>query len=452
MAEAERGDIVKGESADLAVYRAYPDWLKQRLDRFQDRKFGLFVHWGIYTQWGCIESWPLSGDAPWARPETLEAWTERGQDIDRFRADYRRLNETFSPGHFDPHAWAALAAEAGMRYVCFTTKHHDGFCLWDTRTTGYRSTHPDCPFHADARADAVRAVWDAFRARDMAVSCYFSKSDWHCPWYWRPGRPPVDRNPNYDTAEEPEAWERFVRFVHAQVEELMSRYGPVDALWLDGGQVRAPAQDIRMDEMVAMARRRQPGLIVADRCVGGEHENILTPEQEIPDAPPGRPWESCLTLGKGWAYERSETFKPARQVIHMLCDIAAKGGNFLLNVGPDPDGLIPAGAQERLRAIGAWLRINGEAIYASRPIAPYLEGRIRYTRRGETLYAIALAGDETPTTVTLRALQPPDNAPVWLLGHPRPLLWRRADAATVVDLPAPLPGEHAWTLRFSRAE
>ncbi len=141
-------------------------WLKERLEWYQDLKFGLMMHWGAYSQWGCIESWPLVEEDKWARPDSLKAWTERGKDIDKFRHDYWLLPRTFNPTKFDPQAWAQVAKTAGMKYVVFTTKHHDGFCMFDTKLTDYRITAPDVPFHTNPRANVTREVFDAFRARD----------------------------------------------------------------------------------------------------------------------------------------------------------------------------------------------------------------------------------------------------------------------------------------------
>jgi alpha-L-fucosidase len=278
-------------------------------DWFFEKRFGMFIRWGLYAVPGWHEQLQWRRSMP--------------------KAEYVKLVDQFNPALFDPDQWLDAVESAGMEYICFTTKHHDGFCMWDTATTDYRITHRDCPFHARPRANIVQEVFRTFRERDFAISCYFSKSDWHSPYYWWPGTPPVDRNPNYDTAAHPERWEGFIDFVHEQVRELMTDYGPIDALWLDGGQVRPPKQDIRMAEMAAMARELQPGLIVADRTVGGEFENIATPEQRIPEAPLGYPWESCLTMGNGWAYRPNDEYKSTRTLIHLLIDIVAKGGNFL---------------------------------------------------------------------------------------------------------------------------
>jgi alpha-L-fucosidase len=433
--------------------------LAERLEWFRDLKFGLFMHWGPYSQWGCIESWPLVEEDTWARPDDLPAWAERGRDIERFRRDYFALNGTFNPSEFDPATWAKAAKRAGMQYVVFTTKHHDGFCMFDTRQTDYRITHPDCPFSRDPRANIALRVFDAFRARGFGIGAYFSKSDWHCPHYWSPDHPARTRNPNYDTHAEPEKWEQFVQFVHGQIEELVTGYGPVDILWLDGGQVRPPSQDIRMDEIARMARGHQPGLIIADRTVGGEHENYLTPEQEVPDQPLlGKPWESCITMGDQWSFKPNGNYKPARDLIQLLIGVVAKGGNLLLNIGPQPDGRLPEVALSRLEEIGDWMQVNAEAIHGTRPWDPFEDGQLRFTfsRRGGACYAFCLAADgEThpPAEITLPVIADPRH-PIHMLGVEQELE-RRYNGETVVRIPdevmANPPCRHAWTLRLREA-
>lgn len=449
--DKKRGDIINHSAADLIGYNDYPAWLKQRLEWFMDQRFGLIFHWAPCSQWDCCESWPLVPEPnEWARTDKMTCWVERNRDFDRFCRDYWALNRTFNPARFDPERWADIAQAAGVRYVTYTTKHHDGFCMFDTRTTDYRITHPDCPFHTNPRADTVRGVFDAFRQRNMAISCYFSKSDWHCPWYWAPQFPVINGNVNYNTAEHPEIWQQFVRFVHNQIEELMTGYGPIDVLWLDGGQVRPPAQDIRMDEIAAMARRHQPGLIIADRTVGGHNENFVTPEQEIPDAPLGVPWESCITLATGWKYNPRNVYKSVAQVIRILIETVSKGGNLLLGVGPSPEGEIPAEDEKRLRQIGAWLAVNGEAIYGTRPIAPYQDGDVRFTCKGDMAYALLLpdADGHAPTRLTLSSLRPADGSTIELLDGRTPIPWQPRDAGCVLTLPNALPPAPAWCFRF----
>lgn len=438
---------------------AHEPWLKERLAWFSDLKFGLFVHWGIYSLWGCTESWPLVAEEPWARDPQLPAWIESRHDLSRFQQAYRRLNERFNPRAFDPAAWAATAQAAGMKYFDFTTKHHDGFCLWDTRTTDYRVTHPSCPFHTHRYADVTRALFDHFRAAGMAISCYFSKSDWHSPFYWKPDLPAPTRDPNYIPRAEPQIWDQFVHFTHAQLLELMSGYGPIDVLWLDGGQVRPPEQDIRMDDLMQQARRHQPGLIVVDRTVGGPHENILTPEQQVPAAPLNGVWETSATLGTSFSYKPNDEYKSVRQTIHLLVDVVSKGGNLLLGIGADAHGQLPPEAIARLRGVGDWLKTNGEAIYATRQMTPFTQSDealdVRFTRKDHTLYAIILAKpmqQRPPARFVLRDIHPPKGAQVTLLDVDEPVNWVAGEGGAEFSIPTAQldqePARPAWVLKM----
>jgi alpha-L-fucosidase len=427
--------------------------VQARLETFQDWKFGFMMHWGIYSQWECIESWPLVEVDTWARPDDLVAWNKRGRDFARFREDYVALNETFNPQFFNPEQWVAAAQEAGMRYVVFTTKHHDGFCLFDTRQTDYRTTHPSCPFHRDARADVVKAVFDVFRARGFGIGAYYSKSDWHHPGYWSPDRPHPDRNVNYDIAEYPEMWQTFKDFTYNILEELMTGYGPIDILWLDGGQVRPPKQDLDMPRIARMARSHQPGLIMVDRTVAGRFENYRTPEQRIPDQPLPYVWETCMTMGDQWSFRADDNYKSVRTLIHMLIDIVAKGGNFLLNVGPDAQGRLPEPARARMQAMGQWLQVNGRAIYGTRPLAPYKVDNVCLTAKGRSVFALVLAPasqNSLPHTVTLPA--PRELETVRLLGSDRALTWTLEEDRVTVTIPSSLqaypPCDHAWVFEM----
>jgi len=319
-----------------------------KLDWFRSLKLGIIIHWGVYSFWDCCESWPLSPGDEWARNPNMKCWVERGMDITRFQRDYWDLIEQFNPVGFDPDEWARMFVEAGAKYVCFTTKHHDGFCLWDTKTTDYKVTGPRCPYHTNPNADVTKALFSALRKVGLGVSVYFSKADWHCPHYWSPGRPGVDRHSN--TTDDPEAWERFIQYTHAQIRELLTCYGPVDILWLDAGWVR-DKEDIRMAEMVAMARELQPGILIANRTVG-DFEDFVTPEREIPEEGLEQPWEACLPLGSNWKYVEGEPFKSAERVSEEIRTTNGRGGNFLLGLGPKPDGTFPEGVRSRCAELG----------------------------------------------------------------------------------------------------
>lgn len=434
----------------------------RKLDQWQDWKFGFMMHWGPYSEWGVVESWSICS----------EDWIKRpaGVSYVEYKEKYQALPKTFNPIGFDPDVWASVARDAGMKYVVFTTKHHDGFSMFDTKLTEYRITAPDVPFHANPRANIANEVFAAFRKQSFGIGAYFSKPDWHSPDYWAPEWATPDRNVNYDTRKYKERWQKFIAFVHSQVGELTSGYGALDILWLDGGWVNANShpdaivgsgevpwpQDIDMPGLAALARRNQPGLIVVDRAVGGPYENYRTPEQQIPDKPLPYPWETCMTLGNSWSYAPNDHYKSARQIVHMLADIVAKGGNYLLNVGPDASGELPTAAVARLAEIGAWMKTNGEAIYATRPIAPYRDGKLCFTRgRDGALYAIYLLdeGEAVPGEIELKTIRPEAGATIRLLGSDADLKWQRNGAGARVALPEAVRNQaadgYAISLRIS---
>jgi alpha-L-fucosidase len=329
-----------------------PEWLVKRLEWFKNLEFGIILHWGIYAFWDCCESWPLVPDDTWARGDRMKCWVDRDRDIDRFQTDYWNLIEQFNPIKFDADAWAAAFADAGAKYVCFTTKHHDGFCLWDTATTDYKITGPRCPFHTDRRADVTKLLFDALRRAGLGVSVYFSKADWHCPYYWAPE--PKARTRGANTVDDPEVWEKFVQYTHTQIRELLTNYGPIDVLWLDAGWVR-DKEDIRMSEIVEMGRRLQPGLLVANRTVG-DFEDFVTPEREIPDEALPDAWEACLPLGPDWKYVEGQPKKSAEQIFEEIGVTNSRGGNFLLGIGPKYDGTLPEDDLVILKELGAKMR------------------------------------------------------------------------------------------------
>ena len=375
--------------------------VKAEIEKFRDRKLALMMHFGVYTQLGIHESWPLvDAEAKWSR--SLVDWTD-GEGLKR---DYLGMMRSFNPVRLQSERWAAIAKRNGFKYLVFTTKHHDGFCLFDSKYSDFKVTNPECPFSRNKNADIVRSVFDAFRAEGLAISCYFSKPDWHHPDYWDNCGvgSKTTRWPSYDVKKETGRWGRFVAFTRNQILELVRDYGPFECLWLDGGQVqRRAGLDINIEDIVAEARKIRPGLIVADRTAGGMAENIITPEQTVPERPLSVPWESCVTMGTGFSYRYDDTYKSPRELIHLLVDVVAKGGNLALNVAPEPSGRLPAPAVQRMDAMGEWLAKNGRAIYGTRVLKPYRVDGWAFTvgKNGER-YAIRLWGEEERDVRTLR--------------------------------------------------
>lgn len=383
-----------------------------RIEQWQDLKFGFMMHWGFYSQLSVVESWSICN----------EPWIGRGGvPYTEYVSKYQALNKTFNPVQFDPEYWASLAHEAGMKYFVFTTKHHDGFCMYNTKQTSYSITDPSCPFSTNPKSDVTKALVDAFRARGFWCGLYFSKPDWHHPDYWAPEWATPDRNVNYNPQDYPERWQRFANFTYNQIEELTTQYGDIDILWLDGGWVRPEwslteesrpwlgckgwIQDINMPKIASMARKNNPDLLIVDRSVHGKYENYRTPEKEVPDSILPYPWETCMTMGNSWSYVENDVYKSTNTLIHMLIDIVSKGGNFLLNVGPSPLGTLPEPAIVRMQEIGTWMKVNGKAIYSTRPIYPYKQDKIRFTQaKNGAIYAFYLLeeNESLPNTIKLK--------------------------------------------------
>lgn len=453
------------------IYISDPDpMIQKRIDQWQDIKFGLLMHWGPYSQWGIVESWSICPeDEGWCVPDTVK-------DYFAYKRRYENLGKSFNPIKFDPARWAKAAKNAGMKYVVFTTKHHDGFCMFDTKYTDYKITGKDCAFNANPKADVTREIFDAFRNEGMWVGAYFSKPDWHSPDFWWPQFPPKDRNVNYDPVVYPERWNSFVNFTHNQVMELCTSYGKIDLFWFDGGWVQKREvkgntpdipgfivkkpynMDIRMDELVEKIRTKQPEAIVVDRAVEGKNQNYLTPENMVPDKMLPYPWESCIILGGGWSYSFNARMMPTRKVIHMLSDIVAKGGNLLLNIGPGPDGTLYDEAYSRLNEIGEWLRINGEAIYGTRTISPYTDGKMRYTRSKDGSAYINYLLDENeklPKEISIKGFMPDKHARITMLGgRGASLKWSAGVDSFRISIPEnqaeAIPSQYAVVFKVSQ--
>jgi len=374
------------------------------LKKWQGYKFGLLIHMGLYSELGIVESWALCP----------EDWITRDgyDDYYKFCNDYRNTITKFNPVNFDPEKWAKMFKNSGAKYMIYSSKHHDGFCLYDTKYTDFKVTDKACPFSSNPKANVMKEVLDASRKEGLVTGIYFSKPDWTTPYFWWPYYPPKDRNPSYDITKHPERWKKYVEYTQNQLNELTTEYGKVDILWLDGCWVMPKSSitekvaefctyphdmDINMKLIAEKARAKQPGMLVVDRWVQSEYEDYLTPEQKTPEKPLIVPWESCITMGGAWGWVKNDNYKSSKELVQLLVNIVAKGGNLLLGIGPNGKGDFEPKVYENLEMLGKWLQANGEAIYETHPVEPYLDGKVAYTAKGENaIYAIYLpAKDET---------------------------------------------------------
>jgi len=440
----------------------------EKLERWQDMKFGLLMHWGPYSQWGIVESWSICAED--------EDWCRRSNpDYVAYKRDYENLQTTFNPVDFDPVRWAKAASNAGMRYVVFTTKHHDGFSMFDTKLTDYKITGEKTPFHTNPKANVALEIFDAFRNEGFWAGAYFSKPDWHNENYWWPNFATPDRNVNYDVKKYPERWENFVQFTHGQIMELLGGdYGKIDILWLDGGWVqkmtseqvlrqimspdykftRIQDQDIRMDELVAKAREKQPGLIVVDRSVYGKNQNYLTPENRVPEKALPYPWESCIIAGGSWSWIPDGRYMSGRDAVQLLVDIVVKGGNLLLNIAPGPQGQWHEAAYTLLDDIGAWMKVNSEAIYGTRALAPYKEGKVSLSKKGQDTYYIyymAEEGEPMPEAIRMKTFALPEKAKLQMPGTTTRLKWQKEGEGFRITIPEKIrknpPSKYVWVIK-----
>ena len=420
-----------------------PEVLK-KLDQWQDLKFGIMFHWGVYSVSGISESWALcSEDRFTARRKKILPGATYGD----FKKWYWGLADSFNPTKFNPTEWAAIMKDAGFKYLIFTTKHHDGFCMFDSKYTDYSIAKG--PYKDSKYSNVAYHVFDAFRQQNFMIGAYFSKPDWHCEYYWDPALSTPTRNPNYDIKKNPEVWAKYQQYTANQINELMSDYGKIDILWLDGGWVRKDkGQDIKLDEIVDNARKKQPGLIAVDRTVPGRNENYQTPELRIPKTQLNHPWESNITLTNTWGWNPNPKYKSVNWVINSLTEVVAKGGCLVLNVGPTGEGIIEEEVIIRLKKVGEWLRKNGAAIYSTRITPNYNCGNVWFTadKDGKTLYAIyALPeGEELPEIIEWEGNEP--SGKMTLLQNGKRVKYTCENGKVKVTLPQGLKNE---TLAFS---
>jgi len=386
---------------------------------FPDLRFGMFVHFGGYAQLGRGE------------------WVQYREGIPR--GDYEKLIRRFNPSRFDADAWIDVAEAGGCRYITFTAKHHDGFCMFDSDLTDYKITNT--PFGRDLTGELIAAC----HRRGMRICLYYSQPDWHHPSFVHLrgafkdlDNPPPDQRPD---------WPKYLAYCHGQVEELCTRYGRIDGIWFDGSHKSEKTWQGR--KLYRMIKKHQPGAVVNERARYGD---FFTPERSLPEDLTGYLFEACQSIGqRSWGYSTISPQFSIPNLVENLVRVAAKGGNFLLNVGPQPDGRIPEYQAERLAAIGGWLQTHGQAVYGC------LAGEIETgspdvvaTRKGNALYLFLCRWPDTDRLIVPGLRQRPTSAQI-LSGGTR----LRADCTDagleIHDLPMlpPDPSVSVIRLRFS---
>ena len=349
---------------------------RERTQWMTDARFGMFIHFGAYAA-------PARGE--WVK--NIEKITTQ---------EYQKYVDAFNPVDCDMSEWARLAKEAGMKYVVMTAKHHDGFCLFDSRLTDYSTGKT-------IGRDLVREYLDAFRAEGLKVGLYYSLLDWHHPDYPKYNDPIHPMKGKDEFKDEIINWDNYLDYMHGQVEELTTQYGKLDIMWFDFSYDEMTGEKWKAQQLVEMVRKNQPGIILNNRLqasgegVIGSRDFFLgdfdTPEQGVPENDLkdefGNPlrWETCLTLNNNWGYAQNDNqWKSPSLVIHTLADIVSKNGNLLLNVGPDAKGNIPPESIEILREVGEWMKLNGESIYGSTSAEMERPEWGRFTKKDDVLY------------------------------------------------------------------
>lgn len=363
------------------MYQFDREQYNKRMEWYREARFGMFIHWGLYAI-------PAKGE--WLR------------SFERMpKEDYMQYFDEFNPKDYDPRKWAAAAKRAGMKYVVLTAKHHDGFCLFDSKYTDFKATNTKC------KRDLVAEYVEAVREEGLKVGLYFSLLDWYHEDYphYADKHHPMRGKESY--SDENRDFERYLTYMHNQVREICSDYGKLDLLWFDFSYEEMRGEKWKAAELINMVRELQPDVIIDNRLeVSGEglgslaecnptpyHGDFVSPEQMIPPEgikdKEGNPlaWEACVTMNNNWGYNGTDKFfKPASMLIKKLVECVSKGGNMLLNVGPDAYGNIPEESMDILDAIGKWMERNGESIYGcgGSGIAKPDFGRV--TRKGNIYY------------------------------------------------------------------
>ncbi len=360
---------------------------EKRTEWFREARFGMFIHWGLYAI-------PARGE-----------WVKSTEKIPT--KEYDKYFEEFNPVRYNPREWAKYAKEAGMKYAVLTTKHHDGFCLFDSAYTDYKSTNTKCG------RDLVKEYVEAFREEGIKIGFYYSLLDWHHPDYPHYGDRQHPMRDNEEFKGSVHNWENYTQYFHNQVRELLTGYGKIDLMWFDFSYANErlagtefehmSGETWRAEKLVKMMRSLQPDIIIDNRLGGDARKeepdlhsgDFVSPECMMPASGEldvlGRPvpWELCLTLNENWGYAKNKPwdYKTAENVLHMLVECVGKNGNMLINVGPNAKGEFPKDSIRILKEIGEWMRVNGDSIYGCGKSGINKPEWGRYTQNGKMVYA-----------------------------------------------------------------
>lgn len=399
-----------------------------RMQWWRDARFGMFIHWGAYAVYaGEYQGKTIDGVSEWIM-DTEEIPVK----------DYEKVAATFNPVEFDADKWVKLARDAGMKYIVITAKHHDGFCMWDTKTTSYSIT-AFTPFQKDPLSELSAAC----NKYGIALGFYYSIMDWHHP---------EAKGSSFKNYRE--------NYLKPQIAELIQNYNPV-ILWFDGEWIDEWTEEQGRD-LYNFARKLKPSLIINNRVGKGRNGmqgmnkeadavgDFGTPEQEIVENQPDMDWETCMTMNDSWGFKKNDhKWKTVDELTENLIDITAKGGNFLLNVGPDAKGVIPEPSQKRLLEMGYWININQKAIYHVKSLKRFKDSKSVYlvqNQTQDTIYAISV--HPSGGAQTIKGVKPFEGSEIFTLGNPIPLQWKfNSISGLIIDIPQTyqLPSDLAIT-------
>ncbi len=424
---------------------------EQRIEWWRDARFGMFIHWGLYAI-------PAGSWKDKSYETGYSEWIMFEEKIPV--AEYSQLAASFNPVDFNAAVWARIAKNAGMKYVVLTAKHHDGFSMFDSNHTDY-----DVVAATPFKRDVTRELADAFRAEGLRFGCYYSVDrDWHRPQ--GPGNDYRQTNTwDYPDSTREDFDRYFDEFAKPQVGEILTRYQP-DVLWFDGIDMKSDAQ---VDALYQMIRSTRPGCVINSRIRGCKPpipvpppnaDYISSGDNEIADRNLGFEWENPASMNTSFGFNANDhNWVDAGEIIRRLVDIVSKGGNYLLNVGPTAEGHIPQPCIDHLTAVGKWMETHGEAIYGTMPWRVFRDGGdhadIRYTAKGDSLYAIVL--DLKGTDAVLQDLGKTKLADrtitsIRMLGSGDIARWSQSDDALVLAVPAIQPGQYARVFRIDFAD